>query len=376
MRRAVIVAALICGALALFFVFRAQAARKMPDFEVYWRAGVRARLAEPLYRVEDRHYQLKYLPGFAVLAIPAGLVPLDTAKACWFTVSVALLATLAATSLKMLPERRRPAWSLVLLTLVTMGKFYGHELVLGQVNLLLAALVASAIVAMRIGREALAGALVAVAIVVKPYAIILLPWLLARRRMGSIAACIAGLAVVLFLPVLRYGVGGAVALHGEWWRTVRDSTTPNLLNPDNVSIAAMYAKWLQPGGLATALAAMTSLVLLAPPVYTFLHRRGLRFPDAVEGSMLLVLMPLLSPQGWDYVFLVATPAVMILLNDLDRLPGALQWLTVAALATTGLSLFDVMGRERYTAFMTLSVITVCFLVVIAGLTALRRSRAA
>jgi hypothetical protein len=92
--------------------------------------------------------------------------------------------------------------------------------------------------------------------------------------------------------------------------------------------------------------------------------------------MLLVLMPLLSPQGWDYVFLVATPAVMLLVNELGRLPAGLRWLTIAALATTGLSLFDVMGRQHYATFMALSIITLCFLVVIASLTVLRRRRAA
>lgn len=348
----------------------------MPDFEVYWKAGIRARLAEPLYRSEDQHYQLKYLPGFAVLAIPAGLLPLEVAKACWFVFSVALIFALSALSLRVLPERHHPAWWLVLLTVVAMGKFYGHELVLGQVNLLLAVLVASAIVAMRANREGVAGALVATAVIVKPYAIILVPWLVARRRIGSIATAALGLVVALILPVPFYGVDGTVALHREWWQTVRDSTAPNVLNPDNVSIAAMYAKWLHQGRVAAALTAVTSLALLAPPVYAFLQRRGLRFPEALEGSMLLVLMPLLSPQGWDYVFLVATPAVMLLINDLDRLPAVLRGLTIVALATTGLSLFDVMGRQRYAAFMSLSIITLCFLVVIAALTTLRQRRAA
>jgi len=376
MRRALTAVALAAACVVLFFVFRGQAARKMPDFEVYWKAGVRARLAEPLYRAEDRHYQLKYLPGFAVLAIPAGLLPLDVAKACWFTVSVALIVALNALSLCMLPERQHAAWWLVLCTVVAMGKFYGHELVLGQVNLLLAVLVAGAIVAMRAGREALAGVLVAAAVVVKPYAIILVPWLIARRRLGSIVTAVAGLIIVLILPAVFYGVGGAIALHREWWQTVRDSTAPNLLNPDNVSVAAMYAKWLDQGRIAATLAAVTSLVLLVPPVDAFLRRRRLRFPEALEGSMLLVLMPLLSPQGWDYVFLVATPAVMLLVNGLGRLPEGLRWLTIAALATTGLSLFDVMGRQRYATFMALSIITLCFLVVIASLTVLRRRGAA
>ena len=75
----------------------------MPDFEVYWRAGARALAAEPLYREEDGHYQFKYLPAFAMLAIPAALLPLPVAKGIWFTISTALVAVVLAASLTLLP---------------------------------------------------------------------------------------------------------------------------------------------------------------------------------------------------------------------------------------------------------------------------------
>ena len=42
----------------------------MPDFEVYWRRPRARPHAEPLYRTADGHFQFKYLPAFAVLAIP------------------------------------------------------------------------------------------------------------------------------------------------------------------------------------------------------------------------------------------------------------------------------------------------------------------
>jgi Na+/citrate or Na+/malate symporter len=54
----------------------------------------------------------------------------------------------------------------------------------------------------------------------------------------------------------------------------------------------------------------------------------------------------------------------------------LRVLTWAAVATIGLSLYDLMGRERYAAFMAWSVITVCFLVVVAALVSLRLRRVA
>ena len=94
--------------------------RAMPDFDVYWTAADRARAAAPLYRVEDGHYQFKYLPAFAVLAIPLSLVPLAYAKALWLAVSVALIAALITISITLLPERRRPAWILATAAVVTM----------------------------------------------------------------------------------------------------------------------------------------------------------------------------------------------------------------------------------------------------------------
>ncbi|MEO8521264.1 MAG: glycosyltransferase 87 family protein, partial [Acidobacteriota bacterium] len=169
-------------------LFAPKVSRKMPDLEVYWKAAVRARAAEPLYRVEDQHYQFKYLPAFAVLAVPGGALPLHTAKAAWYVISIALVVALLALSPSLLPERRRPAWLLVAAALVAMAKFLAHEVVLGQVNTLLAVLVVAAVLAMRRSKEAAAGLLIALAIVVKPYAVIFLPWLLARRRWTAAAA--------------------------------------------------------------------------------------------------------------------------------------------------------------------------------------------
>jgi hypothetical protein len=87
-------------------------------------------------------------------------------------------------------------------------------------------------------------------------------------------------------------------------------------------------------------------------------------------------MPLLSPQGWDYVFVVSTPAVIYVINYEHRLPWMLRIPAIAALAAVGLSLYDVMGRRAYGVFMALSVVSVCYLVVIAALVALRLRRVA
>jgi hypothetical protein len=372
--KAGLLAAAGLAALAALFAFKAAA--KMPDFEVYWRAGVRAHAAEPLYREADEHFQFKYLPAFAVLCIPAGLLPLTASKAVWFTLSVALIPLLIAFSLTLPPEQRRPPWLLATLTFLLMAKFFGHEVILGQVNLLFAVVVVCAVRALIDRRSVAAGLLIALAVVIKPYAVLFLPWLLAQREWRASLAAAAGLAAALMLPMAIYGAHGTVALHLAWWQTVTGSTAPNLLNADNVSLAAMFAKWFGVGRAAALPAAVSGAVLLVLAAAVVAMRRGVSAPAGLEAAMLLTLIPMLSPQGWDYVFLMATPAIVYLI-DYDRaLPSIGRALTWLSLVVIGFSLYDILGRAAYARFMALSVISVCFLVVFFALTALRWRRVA
>ena len=366
----------VLALVSLVAAFSMRVSRKMPDFEVYHTAGARALAAEPLYRAEDGHFQFKYLPAFAIFAAPIAKVPLPAAKGAWFAISAVLMLLLLGLSLQAMPEVRRPPVVLVIVTFLAMAKFYAHELVLGQVNLLFAVLVVLALVLLRGGREAPAGLLLALAVVVKPYAVIFAPWLFTRRHRGALLTLAAGLVVLLLLPAARYGWDGNLHLLGDWWQTVRTTTAPNLTNQDNVSLIAMFTKWLGANSAAPILAAVTGAILLALTGVVIAGRGTLTATDTLEGSLLLLLIPLLSPQGWDYVFLIGTPAVMLLVNYLPSLPRELRFLTIAAIAVVAFSVFDLMGRSAYSAFMALSLITVCVLVEVAALITLRFRRAA
>jgi len=348
----------------------------MPDFAVYWTAASRALAAQPLYRADDGHYQFKYLPAFAVLTAPISLVPLPAAKAGWFAISALLMMALLWLSLQAMPALRRPPALLLVLTFLAMAKFYAHELVLGQVNLLFAVLATLAIVWMRRGRDSAAGLLLALAVVVKPYAAIFVPWLATRRNRAAFVAMAGALVMLLLLPAVRYGWSGNLQLLGDWWNTVRTTTAPNLANQDNVSLGAMYAKWLGPQSMASILAAATAAVLLLLAAIVMAGRGALKLPDTLEGSLLLLLIPLLSPQGWDYVFLIGTPAVMLLINEWSSLPRGIRFATGAAIAVAGLTIYDLVGRSAYATFMQLSIVTICVLVEVSALLVLRFRRVA
>jgi hypothetical protein len=366
----------VLAVVSLVAVFTTRVSRKMPDFEVYRTAGSRALAAEPLYRADDGHFQFKYLPAFAVLASPLALVPLTAAKGGWFAVSAVLMLVLLGLSVRAMPEVRRPPALLLVITFLAMAKFYAHELVLGQVNLLFAVLVVLAIVWMRSGRDAAAGVLLALAVVVKPYAVLFAPWLVTRRNRTAFVSMATGLLVLLLLPIARYGWDGNLRLLGEWWQTVTSTTTPNLTNPDNVSLGAMFTRWMGPDSPAPILAATTGGILLVLAAVVMAGRGSLTAPDTLEGSLLLLLIPLLSPQGWDYVLLIGTPAVMLLVNDVSSLPRGLRVATVVAIAVIALSIYDLIGRAAYATFMGLSLITVCVVIEVAALVALRFRRAA
>ena len=360
----------IAVAAAMYGIIRSK--REMVDFNVYRIAGARAMHAEPLYRADDGHYQFKYLPAFALAAIPAALVPSEVAKAIWFAISVYLFFVLFRNSVHGLPDRRRSVKVLYWASGLLMGKFIVRELVHGQTNVLLGVIAILALIALQQRRHLAAGALAGLAIFVKPYALVLVPWLLVAGGVAALGACLGVLLAGLLLPAVVYGwTGNLNELYG-WYRTVTDTTAPNLLVPENVSLATMWAKWLEPGPTAAMLAVVSGLGLLILPLVAVLLRKRAAEPSYLEFGMLMVMIPLLSPQGWDYVLLLATPAVVCLVDRVRDTPPAWRLLTWTALITMGFTIFDLVGRTIYTTAMRISIISICAIVMMISLVELRR----
>lgn len=345
--------------------------RQMTDFAVYRTAATRALKAEPLYRAEDGHYTFKYLPAFALAMAPFAKLDAEAAKTIWFALSVGLLTSYIRWSVRALPERRRSDRVLIWLTVALMAKFYLHELTLGQTNILLGTLLVAALLAVQIDHPLVASALIGVAAFVKPYALVILPWLAFTYGLATAGVGVAVVLVGLLLPALVYGWSGNLALLAGWYQTVTASTEPNLLGADNISLAAMWAKWLGPGTAAGALATASSVALVGLVAAVWLKRTAVNIPDYLEFALLMVAVPLLSPQGWDYVLLLATPAVICLMDRWDEVSSGWRVFTGAALGLMGLTLFDVMGRDLYGRFMARSIVSVAAIAAIAALAHLR-----
>ena len=361
---------LICLVIAAA-IYQSRIAREMADFDVYRTAANRALAGEPLYREEDGHFRFKYLPAFALAMAPFALVDREGAKVIWFALSAGLLTAFVRWSVRALPERRRSEPVLLWLTVLFMAKFYAHELTLGQTNILLGVLLVGSLLAVQVDQPYVAGVLIGAAAFIKPYALLLLPWL--GFTYGPAAAlCAASVLVAgLVLPALVYGWSGNVDQLVSWFTTVSGTTEGTLLGADNVSLAAMWAKWIGIGAPATALATVTTGAALGLVATVWVRRRDIANPDYLEFALLLLLIPLLSPQGWDYVLLLGTPAVVCLLDRWSEVSREWKVATAVSLVLMGLTIFDVMGRTLYAQFMATSIVSVAALGAAVALTHLR-----
>ena len=334
-------------------------------------AAARFLASESLYRADDGHYQFKYLPAFAPLMVPFNWVSMEVAEFEWFGLMVAMTWAFVRMSLAALPDRRRSAQVLVWLTLLLTGKFLVRELVMGQFNLPLALLLLSAVIAAQRGRGFLAGACVAAGVFVKPYALVLVPWLAWTQGWRPVVPFGLVLAGGLLLPAATYGWNGNLTLLHEWYRTVTETTEPNLLRPETISFASMWAKWIQPGPVAEGLALASAVAAVAAGLFVMSRRQQVAEPNYLEGAYFLVLVPLLSPQGWDYVLVLALPAYMCLVDRWRDLSTSWRAVALMGFFLTSFTIFDLLRRPLYTFLMQVSAVSVGAVLVAACLVHLR-----
>jgi hypothetical protein len=368
---------LFCLALVLFPL---RVHREMVDFRVNYTAGERLSHGESLYRPTDGHYQFKYPPFAAMLYVPLTALPLPAAKAVWYLLILCASAGVFYLAWRLSPPGSgSPAWA-AWLPLLILGRYFLRELQLGQINalitLLLLLMTAFLLRAERPGHPAAepgAGLLWGLSVALKPYALIFLPYLVLKKKFRALGAGAAFLALAVVLPALYYGFPGDVSVHRQWIKSLSESTPRLLVSQDNVSLLALAAKWTGSPDLAFKLW-IVGVCLLAGLMYLLVRRgRRLENPVPLDCALLLLLIPLISPLGWDYTLLAAVPAVAIISRRLRDFSAAARFGLAPVMAVIPLSLYDLLGRRFYARFMSLSVITLCFLV-LAGYGAALRLR--
>jgi hypothetical protein len=360
----------LCAIFATIYIVRVE--HDMVDFDVYRRAAVRASHAENLYRPDDGHYQFKYLPAFAIAARPFGTLSESTARALWYTLECAMLVMLLRWSVRALPERNMSEGGLIAIAAVLGFKFFFRELLLGQTNLLLAVLLVGGLLAAQIDAWKAAGVLVGLGVFVKPYALILLPWLALAGGLEAIGAAAITVAIGLLTPAIVYGWQGNIDQVAAWFRTVTETTNAaNLLNRENVSAAAAWARWTGVGPQSRWLAFATVAGTLALPAVVVSRRRHVSDPLYLEFSLLMLLIPVISPQGWDYLLLLATPAFVCIVDRWSMTETAFKLVAALAFCVLSFTMYNYIGASFYRYLMGTGVTTLATLALAVCLVRLR-----
>jgi hypothetical protein len=344
---------------------------ELVDFVVPRTAAVRFLAHEPLYRPEDGHYQYKYFPAFAIAMVPFTWVSKEVAQVTWFTLTWAMAVAFVRLSLYALPDRRLSSRVLMWLTALLCGKFLFKELAFGQFNLPVGLLMLGAVIAAQQGRRLTSGAAVAAGVFVKPYALVLVPWLVRTIGWRSVVSFTLVMVAGLVLPAVSYGWEGNLTLLHEWYRTVTETTRPNLLVADNVSFASMWAKWIGPGAQASNLALGSAVAAMATGGVVMLRRRQVAEPNFLEASYFGVLITLLSPQGWDYTLVLGLPGFMLLVDRWRDLSIAWRAIALTGFFLTSFTIFDLLGRTIYIRLVELSAVSVGAVLIAACLVRIR-----
>jgi hypothetical protein len=375
-RRKFFIPVLFLLAALAALVFALKVKDEMADFEVNYQAAQRLRLGETLYRASDGHYQFKYLPFSAFLYLPLTALPPVAAKAVWFGIVFAAIVLIFLISFKLVGKEGKSAPLLLSLTFLIMGRYFLRELQLGQINALITLILMLMIWSSaghpgrRKGSMA-PGVLCGLATALKPYAAIFLPYFVLKRRWRSLAFGLGALFLAVLTPSLFYGLRGNFQVLGEW-RSSLSASTPSLLDTqDNISIIGFLLKRTSNQSLSLLIYSIVLIILAGLVLFLVAKGKSCPRPAVLEGFLLLSLIPLISPLGWDYTMLSAAPATMLLLGNFGKFSLSGKLLLCCIWAVIALSLYDLLGRELYARFMSWSVITIDFLLLVGFLVFLR-----
>jgi hypothetical protein len=281
------------------------------DFDVYRWGGNAVTEGLRLYLDQDGAVWFTYPPFAAILFIPISDMPLVLSRLAWELVSVAGLAYASYLTLKL--AGYRTSWTVTTATFVigmTLEPMY-HTLFLGQVNLILLALILADIWRVARGRPAGIGIGIAAAIKLTPLIFIPLLLLAKRKRDGVIAA-------VTFIACVLVGYWVAPGDSGLYWHHDLEDTS---------RIGGYYISNQSPYGMAIRIAGSAAHVghwyvvvpLLLGIIGVVAGVVFARHDDWLSAAAVIGTTGLLvSPVSWTHHWVWIMPALAVLIQGSRR----------------------------------------------------------
>ncbi|MGO9451343.1 MAG: glycosyltransferase family 87 protein [Candidatus Binataceae bacterium] len=303
--------------------------RVQGDFFVYYRTGHRVLHGLAIYP-PDESDRFLYAPIFAIAFAPFALLPRHAAQGLWFVFNAwGLVAFIIGAGVMLFGRSRQLSAALVAVPIVLLFRLIGNNIEHGQINLPVLALCVWSIVYAREERPTWSGAMIAAAVLIKPFAILAAIYLVLRRNWAVLAwAMVAGVAFFV-LPVAVFGPRGLVEQTVAYLHSVASMTDRYRTMLTNQSAVAAVARltvrfgdevaadgatpfWIGMAFEAALIAAVSLGTLRATPTDDGNRTAADRY--ALAGFF--CLMAGFAPISWKSYFAAMVVAYMLIVDDL------------------------------------------------------------
>jgi alpha-1,2-mannosyltransferase len=294
------IAALVLAAQAVVFALWPDAHALLIDLQVYRAGGEHVLAGAPLYQggvLLDLPFV--YPPFAAVLFAPLALLPLDLLKALWTGAGLALLTYVVH---RCAPRAGLPAAALVAVVATALDPVR-TTLYLGQINIVLLALVVGDL----LGRQGsrLRGVGVGLAAAVKLTPLLFVAFLLATRRWRAAATALATFVAAAALGFL-FAPADSVAFWLEGTFLAADRIS-DVAGPSNHSLNGLLARLGAVGLPWLAAAAVLGAVTVALAVRA--HRVG---DEVLALTLCGLASAALAPFAWSHHYVWVVPLMVLL----------------------------------------------------------------
>ena len=322
--------------------------RLQGDFIVYYRAGHRVLNGLAIYP-PDESDRFLYAPIFAIAFAPFALLPRHAAQGLWFILNAwGFVALITGTGIMLFGREKRLTAALLAVPVVLSIRFIGNNIEHGQINLPVLALCVWSIVYARENQPRWSGAMIATAVLIKPFALLAALYLVLRQKWAPLAWAIVAGVVLFVMPMAVFGPHGLVEQTSGYLHSVASMTAryrTMLTNQSAVSaIARLMARFGDPasaeGDVPFQIGMALELVLAAlVAVWTV---RSAAPGESAEGrpadryalAGLFCLMPAFAPISWKSYFAALVVPYMLITDDLweHRRASLAAWGLVAVSA--------------------------------------------
>jgi hypothetical protein len=353
-------------ALLLFLVEHVNGRAWMNDFRVYWGAADALLHGKQLYGVAHGLDSgiFKYAPIMAVLFVPFALLPYPMAAAIHFGLIVwaFIAASIRVDRLirKHLLNDRAPSYAPLFVTALVVVVHLHRELHLGNINMILLAVLLIAIERLLKGRTIAAGVLFGFVMLAKPHFFVLLPLLLLRSRFHALGVALLTVGFGIIAPSVFLGFTVNMDLHGDWLGQMADHNASLIYNGGSgyEAVNTVYSflhrsvlRHLGASGTSVEAYAILAAVAIAYGAFVlrnlWIERRATQQNDRsflIELLLLIALVPSITLTDTEH-FLLAMPLVAYVVLHLFSKPATpwSLWIAIPVLFAYGGNWEDALG---------------------------------